>query len=89
MGGLFRGGVELPEVFCGIVLELGLTIVAAEFDLLSLVVDDGGFAHGAEFLAGDDADIERVGSGGGDFFGGRGGGVGSGCVLVAGEEGEG
>src|SRR5688572_10649775 len=60
MAGSGFGRFELRQVLGRVLLELRLALVAAEFDLLSLVNNHHGFAHAAELLAGDDADIERV-----------------------------
>lgn len=64
-GGVFPGGFLDPlDEGIGILLKLGQTGIAAEFDLLARMLDDVWFAHRAEGFPGDQADIERVG---GDF----------------------
>jgi len=69
--GLIGGvGIESFEVAFGVGFKFGDAHFAAEFDVLSLIVDNGGLAHAAEGVAGDKAGFEWVGFAG--FFAGFG-----------------
>lgn len=69
---MFRGlrkellGGHLPhfcDVFLRVFSELRHAVVAAELDGLAFEDDADWIAHGAEFLAGDEAGFERIGLG--------------------------
>lgn len=61
----FRGSIlgdrQLGEVFGRIRLELGFAAFAAEFHFLTFVNQYGGFPHGSQLGAGNDARLQGIG----------------------------
>jgi hypothetical protein len=52
---------QLLQILGGILVKILPAVFAAQFDFLTLVIEDNGLAHFTQFVAGDDAGVESVG----------------------------